>query len=72
MSTSAPGVSGYAPTFFGHSVAIDFRYAVVGARYNDDAGYGYDTVMLGQADPLKIDLDALERLRKLSARGGSG
>ncbi len=27
---------------------------------NDDDGHGYDTVMLGQADPLPIDLDALE------------
>lgn len=32
---------------------------------NDDEGYGYDTVILGQADPLKIDLDALqERLNR--------
>jgi spermidine synthase len=28
---------------------------------NDDDGYGYDTVMLGQAEPLKIDIGALQR-----------
>ncbi len=28
---------------------------------NDDEGYGYDTVMLGQAEPLRIDVDALQR-----------
>jgi spermidine synthase len=28
---------------------------------NDDEGYGYDTVMLGQADPLRIDVDALQQ-----------
>jgi spermidine synthase len=28
---------------------------------NDDEGFGYDTVMLGQAEPLKIDIDALQR-----------
>lgn len=28
---------------------------------NDDAGGGYDTVMLGQAAPLKVDVDALQR-----------
>ena len=28
---------------------------------NDDEGFGYDTVMLGQNEPLKIDLDALQR-----------
>jgi len=27
---------------------------------NDDDGFGYDTVMLGQTGPLRIDLDALE------------
>jgi spermidine synthase len=27
---------------------------------NDDQGSGYDTVMLGQADPLKVDVDALQ------------
>lgn len=27
---------------------------------NDDDGYGYDTVILGQADPLKVDVDALQ------------
>lgn len=27
---------------------------------NDDDGFGYDTVMLGQAEPLAIDLDALQ------------
>ncbi len=27
---------------------------------NDDEGHGYDTVLLGQADPLTIDLEALE------------
>jgi spermidine synthase len=27
---------------------------------NDDEGFGYDTVMLGQADPLMIDVDALQ------------
>jgi spermidine synthase len=27
---------------------------------NEDEGYGYDTVMLGQAEPLKIDVDALQ------------
>lgn len=26
---------------------------------NEDEGWGYDTVMLGQAEPLKIDVDAL-------------
>jgi spermidine synthase len=28
---------------------------------NADEGYGYDTVMLGQAEPLKIDVDALQQ-----------
>ena len=28
---------------------------------NDDDGFGYDTVMLGQAGPLQIDLDALQQ-----------
>lgn len=28
---------------------------------NDDDGFGYDTVMLGQAEPLAIDIDALQR-----------
>jgi spermidine synthase len=28
---------------------------------NDDEGFGYDTVMLGQAEPLRIDIDALEQ-----------
>lgn len=28
---------------------------------NDDEGFGYDTVMLGQAEPLRIDLDAVEQ-----------
>ena len=28
---------------------------------NDDDGFGYDTVMLGQAAPLTIDVDALQR-----------
>ena len=28
---------------------------------NDDEGYGYDTVMLGQNGPLIIDVDALQR-----------
>jgi spermidine synthase len=28
---------------------------------NDDEGYGYDTVMLGQADALRIDVDGLQR-----------
>jgi spermidine synthase len=28
---------------------------------NDDDGFGYDTVMLGQADPLEIDVDALQQ-----------
>lgn len=28
---------------------------------NDDDGYGYDTVMLGQRDPLTIEVDALQR-----------
>jgi len=28
---------------------------------NDDEGYGYDTVMLGQADPLRIDYNALQQ-----------
>jgi spermidine synthase len=28
---------------------------------NDDDGFGYDTVMLGQAEPLKIDVDALQQ-----------
>lgn len=28
---------------------------------NDDQGYGYDSVMLGQAGPLTIDVDALQR-----------
>jgi spermidine synthase len=28
---------------------------------NDDDGFGYDTVILGQAEPLKIDVDALQR-----------
>ena len=28
---------------------------------NDDEGQGYDTVMLGQAEPLRVDLDALEQ-----------
>lgn len=28
---------------------------------NDDDGYGYDTVMLGQRDPLVIEIDALQR-----------
>jgi spermidine synthase len=28
---------------------------------NDDEGTGYDTVMLGQAEPLKVDVDALQR-----------
>jgi spermidine synthase len=27
---------------------------------NDDEGYGYDTVMLGQAKPVKIDVEALQ------------
>lgn len=27
---------------------------------NDDEGFGYDTVMLGQAEPLAIDVDALQ------------
>ena len=32
---------------------------------NDDEGFGYDTVMLGQAGPLRIDVEALhERLRR--------
>lgn len=28
---------------------------------NDDDGFGYDTVLLGQADPLEIDIDDLQR-----------
>src|SRR6185436_13012356 len=28
---------------------------------NDEDGYGYDVVMLGQNGPLKIDLDAIDR-----------
>jgi spermidine synthase len=28
---------------------------------NDDDGFGYDTVMLGQANPLEIDIDALQQ-----------
>jgi spermidine synthase len=28
---------------------------------NDDDGYGYDTVVLGQADALQVDVDALQR-----------
>lgn len=28
---------------------------------NDDDGFGYDTVMLGQAEPLVIDVDALQQ-----------
>ncbi len=28
---------------------------------NDDEGYGYDTVMLGQAGPLQVDVDALQQ-----------
>jgi spermidine synthase len=28
---------------------------------NDDDGFGYDTVMLGQAEPLQVDIDALQR-----------
>lgn len=28
---------------------------------NDDDGFGYDTVLLGQAEPLRIDLDAMEQ-----------
>lgn len=28
---------------------------------NDDDGYGYDTVMLGQRDPLVIEIDTLQR-----------
>lgn len=28
---------------------------------NDDEGYGYDTVMLGQAEPLRVDVDALQK-----------
>jgi spermidine synthase len=28
---------------------------------NDDVGFGYDTVMLGQANPLEIDIDALQQ-----------
>jgi spermidine synthase len=28
---------------------------------NDDDGYGYDTVMLGQREPLVVDVDALQR-----------
>ena len=28
---------------------------------NDDDGFGYDTVMLGQAEPLRINIDALQR-----------
>jgi spermidine synthase len=27
---------------------------------NDDDGYGYDTVLLGQAEPLRLDLNRLE------------
>jgi spermidine synthase len=27
---------------------------------NDDEGFGYDTVMLGQTDPLRVDVDALQ------------
>jgi spermidine synthase len=27
---------------------------------NDDEGYGYDTVMLGQAEPLQVDLTELQ------------
>jgi spermidine synthase len=34
-----------------------FPHATIWA--NDDEGYGYDTVIMGQADPLKIDVDAL-------------
>ncbi len=28
---------------------------------NDDEGFGYDTVMLGQAEPLRIEIDAVQR-----------
>jgi spermidine synthase len=28
---------------------------------NDEQGYGYDTVMLGQVEPLKADIDALQQ-----------
>jgi spermidine synthase len=28
---------------------------------NDDDGFGYDTVMLGQADPLEIDIESLQK-----------
>jgi spermidine synthase len=28
---------------------------------NDDEGFGYDTVMLGQAEPLAVDVDALQQ-----------
>jgi spermidine synthase len=28
---------------------------------NDDEGFGYDTVMLGQNEPLRVDVDALQR-----------
>jgi spermidine synthase len=35
-----------------------FPHATIWA--NDDDGWGYDTVMLGQAEPLRVDLDALE------------
>jgi len=28
---------------------------------NDDDGYGYDTVMLGQREPLVVEVDALQR-----------
>jgi spermidine synthase len=35
-----------------------FPHATIWA--NDDDGFGYDTVMLGQAEPLTIDIDALQ------------
>ncbi len=36
-----------------------FPHATIWA--NDDDGYGYDTVMLGQASPLRVDVDVLQQ-----------
>lgn len=36
-----------------------FPHATIWA--NDDDGFGYDTVVLGQADPLRIDIEDLQR-----------
>jgi spermidine synthase len=43
-------------------IATFFRVFAHGTIWaNDDEGFGYDTVMLGQAAPLQIDVDALQR-----------